>query len=247
METTTLLRLLEWYQNNGINIPVYDQPCNHLENLKGQMQMSSQFSIDLLTHKDHPAEACQSLEDLRETMLAFESCSLKQSAMNLVFADGNSQAKIMFVGEAPGADEDRQGLPFVGQSGQLLDRMLKAVGLDRTQVYISNIIPWRPPGNRPPTPSEIAVCQPFIQKHIQLVQPKILICLGGVAAKTLLNSSEGIMKLRGKWRDYPLCNDKTVKAMATFHPAYLLRSPGQKALVWRDFLMIKEAFEEETL
>ncbi len=161
--------------------------------------------------------------------------------MNLVFADGNPKASLMLVGEAPGADEDRQGLPFVGQSGQLLDKVLSSIGLDRTKVYISNIIPWRPPGNRPPTTTEIAACQPFIERHIELIKPQVLVLLGGVAAKTLLGATEGIVRLRGSWKNYqPTPTSPVIKTIATFHPAYLLRSPGQKAMVWRDFLTIEK-------
>ena len=246
METKILLHALEWYQNNGVNIPLCKQPRNLLKISDGPEMKITQLSCKNLETSEpfkHPALGCTTLAELKQAMHDYEGCALKQSAMNLVFSDGNPKADLMLVGEAPGADEDRQGLPFVGQSGQLLDRILKAVGLDRTLVYISNIIPWRPPGNRPPTTQEIAACQPFIQKHIELVQPKILVFLGGVAAKTLLNSTEGIMKLRGTWRDYQPSSAFTVKSMATFHPAYLLRSPGQKALVWRDFLIIESVLK----
>ena len=247
MEKKALLHLLEWYQNNGINFALSDQPHNRLERLQtavGPAEMTPKPILNVSASSEHPALSCQTLEQLKQAMLNFEGCDLKQSAMNLVFSDGNPKSHVMLVGEAPGADEDRQGLPFVGQSGQLLDRILKAVGFDRTNTYISNIIPWRPPGNRPPTTQEIAMCQPFIQRHIELVQPKILVFLGGVAAKTLLNSNEGIMRLRGIWRDYTTRDGSTIKAIATFHPAYLLRSPGQKALVWQDFLKIEKALLE---
>ncbi|WP_242508808.1 uracil-DNA glycosylase [Candidatus Finniella inopinata] len=240
METKTLLHLLDWYQSNGINSVLHDQPRNRLKEEPVQENQIPQPILRAPVSHEHPALACQTLQQLKHAMLDFEGCDLKQSAMNLVFSDGNPKAPIMLVGEAPGADEDRQGLPFVGQSGQLLDKVLKSVGLDRTNTYISNIIPWRPPGNRPPTTQEIALCQPFIQKHIELVQPKILVFLGGVAAKTLLNSNDGIMRLRGIWRDYATHDGLAIKALATFHPAYLLRSPGQKALVWQDFLKVEE-------
>jgi len=249
------LHLLEWHQSNGINSVLRDQPRNRLandfannlerlENPESPAKMTSQPILSTSTSHEHPALACQTLEQLKQVMLAFEGCDLKKSAMNLVFSDGNPKGPVMLVGEAPGADEDRQGLPFVGQSGQLLDKVLKTVGLDRTNTYISNIIPWRPPGNRPPTTQEIAMCQPFIQRHIELVRPKILVFLGGVAAKTLLNSNEGIMRLRGIWRDYVIQDGSTIKALATFHPAYLLRSPGQKALMWQDFLKVEKALQE---
>jgi DNA polymerase len=180
------------------------------------------------------------LEELRAALDAFEGCALKGTAKQLVFADGNPQAKIMFVGEAPGRDEDIEGLPFVGRSGKLLDRMLSAVGLDRTSVYIANIIPWRPPGNRTPTPQESQICLPFIQRQIELADPDILVCLGGPSAQTLLGIRDGITKTRGRWFAYHT-GKREIRAMPTFHPAFLLRSPLQKRFVWRDFLAIKKA------
>ena len=182
-----------------------------------------------------------SLEGLREALSRFEGCSLKHTAMNLVFADGNPQARLMLVGEAPGEDEDRQGKPFVGASGRLLDRMLAGIGLDRTSVYISNILPWRPPGNRSPTQAEIALCLPFIEKHIALAAPQALVLLGGTAAKSLLDRAEGITRLRGQWFDFrPAGTAKILPVMATYHPAYLLRSPVHKREAWRDLLTIKQ-------
>lgn len=191
------------------------------------------------------AQNCQTLSELRQAMASFEGCALKLTATNMVFADGNPQAQIMVIGEAPGADEDKQGLPFVGLSGQLLDRMLATIGLSRKEnLYISNIVPWRPPGNRQPTTQEIALCQPFIERHIELVNPKILILVGGVSAKTILRSSEGIMKLRGQWHTFQTAQLKApIKTIATFHPAFLLRSPGQKAQVWNDLLLVKKYIE----
>jgi DNA polymerase len=148
----------------------------------------------------------------------------------------------MLVGEAPGRDEDIQGLPFVGRSGQLLDRMLAAIGLTRNDVYIANVVPWRPPGNRTPTPQETAACRPFVERQIELADPDFLILLGGAAAKELLDSPEGILKLRGRWREYDT-GRRTIRAMATLHPAYLLRQPLQKRLAWRDFLALKAALD----
>ncbi|MEX2615151.1 MAG: uracil-DNA glycosylase family protein [Alphaproteobacteria bacterium] len=180
------------------------------------------------------------LAELRAAVAAFEGCALKQTATNMVFADGNPQADLMIMGEAPGAEEDRQGLPFVGASGKLLDRMLEAIGRDRASAYISNVLFWRPPGNRNPTDAEVAACMPFVQRHIALVRPKVLVFVGGASAKALLGRKEGIMRLRGKWYDFTCPGLETpIPAMATFHPAYLLRSPGQKREVWRDFLAIK--------
>ena len=185
-----------------------------------------------------------SIEELKEAVTSFEGCPLKRTAMNTVFADGNPNSKIMLVGEAPGADEDRIGKPFVGLSGQLLDKMFVAIGLDRSNTYISNIVNWRPPGNRAPSTSEIAVCLPFIKRHIELVNPKILIYVGGVSAKSLLETTQGITRLRGKWFDYKSESLKEpIKSMAIFHPAFLLRSPSQKKLAWKDLLEIKSKID----
>jgi DNA polymerase len=182
------------------------------------------------------------LEDLRAALDAFEGCALKGTAKQLVFADGNPQAKIMIVGEAPGRDEDIEGLPFVGRSGKLLDRMLNAIGFDRTSVYIANIIPWRPPGNRTPTPQETQICLPFIQRQIELVNPDVVVTLGNPSTQTLLSTREGIMKTRGRWFDYDT-GTRVIRAMATFHPAYLLRSPSYKRMAWQDLRAIAKALE----
>jgi DNA polymerase len=186
------------------------------------------------------AGAAANLDELRAMLDKFDGCALKATASRLVFADGNPQARVMFVGEAPGRDEDIQGLPFVGRSGQLLDRMLAAIGLDRTQVYIANIVPWRPPGNRTPTPQESQICLPFIQRQIELADPDVLVCLGGPSAQTLLGLKEGITKTRGRWFTFNT-GTREIRAMPTFHPAFLLRSPLQKRFAWRDFLAISKA------
>jgi DNA polymerase len=187
-------------------------------------------------------EKIATLEQLRAALDKFEGCALRATATQLVFADGNPQARVMFVGEAPGRDEDIEGLPFVGRSGKLLDRMLAAIGLDRTQVYIANIIPWRPPGNRTPTPQESAICLPFVRKQIELVNPDVLVCLGGPSATTLLGMKDGITKTRGRWFSFNT-GTREIRAMPTFHPAFLLRSPLQKRLAWRDFIAVKKALE----
>jgi DNA polymerase len=189
------------------------------------------------------ARAASTLDQLRDALEGFDGCNLKLTATRLVFADGNPEARVMLVGEAPGRDEDLQGLPFVGRSGQLLDRMLAAIGLDRSSVYIANVVPWRPPGNRTPTPQETAICRPFIERQIELVDPDFLICLGAAAAKELMNTSEGILRLRGNWRDYDT-GTRSIRAMATLHPAYLLRQPLQKRLAWRDLLTLKQALSK---
>jgi DNA polymerase len=185
-------------------------------------------------------KSAKTLDELREALSRFEGCALKNTAKNLVFADGNPKARVMFVGEAPGADEDREGLPFVGRSGKLLDRMMAAIGLDRTSAYIANIVPWRPPGNRTPTPQESAICLPFIRRQIELADPDILICLGKPSMQTLLGINDGIKASRGRWREYDT-GSRVIKAMATFHPAYLLRTPAEKKFVWRDMLALKKA------
>lgn len=190
------------------------------------------------------AAAAQSLEELRAALEAFDGGLLKRSAKNLVFADGVAGAPVMIVGEAPGADEDRMGKPFVGVSGQLLDRMLGAVGMSREEnVYISNILPWRPLGNRAPDDAVIAMCLPFIRRHIELAQPKLVLMFGGVSAKALLETTEGITRLRGKWKSLSL-GGSDIPALPIFHPAYLLRQPHLKGLAWRDLLAAKHKLAE---
>jgi len=186
------------------------------------------------------ARTAASLDELRDLLMAFEGCALRATATQLVFADGNPQSRIMLVGEAPGHDEDVIGRPFVGRSGKLLDLMMAAIGLDRTNVYIANVVPWRPPGNRTPTPQETAICLPFIRRQIELANPDILVCLGGPAMQTLLGVKDGITRSRGRW--YPFdTGTREIRALATFHPAFLLRSPLQKRFAWRDFLALKKA------
>lgn len=190
------------------------------------------------------AREAMTLEELKAALASFEGCPLKATAKNLVFADGNPAGTIMIVGEAPGADEDRIGLPFVGRSGQLLDRMLAAIGLTRQEhVYIANLLPWRPPGNRTPTPQEVAICLPFIQRQIELADPDILVCIGGPSAQALLGVS-GILASRGRWMEYDI-GRRMIRAIATLHPAYLLRQPLQKRLAWRDLRAIRAALDTQ--
>jgi len=177
-------------------------------------------------------------------MEAYDGCALKRTAQRTVFADGNPQAAVMLVGEAPGADEDQQGLPFVGASGQLLNRMLASIGLDRSSVYITNVVPWRPPGNRKPEPGEVELCLPFIQRHIELVDPQCLVLLGGAAVAALLARQDAISRLRGRWMDYATPRlPRPIPAMPTYHPAYLLRTPLQKREAWRDFLAVRKRLD----
>lgn len=195
----------------------------------------------VMAAREKAAEAA-TLDILRESLAGFEGCNLRLTAKNLVFADGNPQARLMFVGEAPGREEDAQGVPFVGRSGKLLDRMLAAIGFEREDAYIANVVPWRPPGNRTPSPQEAEICKPFIRRQIELVDPDVLVFLGGASAKLLAGATDGILRLRGKWLNYDT-GTRQIKAIATLHPAYLLRTPIQKRLAWRDFLKIKAALE----
>ena len=190
------------------------------------------------------AAQAQTLEELREAMLKFEGCALKKTATQLVFADGAPGAAAMIVGEAPGADEDRTGRPFVGRAGQLLDRMLGAVGLDRRHVYIANIVPWRPPGNRTPTPQETAICLPFIRRQIQLCDPKVVVTMGNPSTQALLGVKEGITRIRGVWRPYEIAPGVTIPALPTLHPAYLLRSPAAKRQSWLDLRALRRALDD---
>ena len=193
------------------------------------------------------ADLCNTIstmEELRTAIENFDGCTLKNTAAHTVIGDGNPEAKIVFIGEAPGAEEDMIGKAFVGRSGQLLDKMLAAVGLDRTRCYICNILPWRPPGNRSPSDAEIAVCLPFLKKQLALIKPDYIIALGSVAVNSLLGNADTISKLRGKWLEYEISENQKVKVLATYHPAYLLRTPAQKAKAWSDFLRLKKALCE---
>ena len=186
------------------------------------------------------ATKAETLDDLQSAMTDFDGCALKATAKNLVFSDGQRRAKIMIVGEAPGGDEDRQGKPFVGRAGQLLDQMLASIGLSRDEnVYITNVVPWRPPGNRTPSLDEIALCKPFITRHIELIQPDILLLFGNISNKTLLGTATGITKLRGQWQSYEN-GGATVKALPLLHPAYILRRPETKVDMWADLCALKK-------
>lgn len=189
------------------------------------------------------ARAAATLDALRAALERFDGCNLRTTAKRLVFADGSPTARVMLVGEAPGREEDDHGLPFVGRSGRLLDRMLAAIGLDRGGVYIANVVPWRPPGNRAPTPQETEICKPFVARQIELVDPDVLVFLGGASAAALAGTTEGITRLRGRWLTYDT-GRRQIRALATLHPAYLLRQPIQKRLAFRDFLAVKRALAE---
>lgn len=281
--TNPYLAALEWHLSIGADEALADHPVDRTVSAASVMRSLSANDAEpapaarVVTSSVPPVEAgggdllgtaqarveaaklaasCGSLEELRAAIAGFEGLAIRKTATNMVFADGNPAARVMLIGEAPGADEDRQGKPFVGVSGQLLDRMFKAIGLARTEedpakaVYISNILNWRPPGNRTPSPAEIDISLPFIERHIALVKPQVLILCGGVSAKGLLGSGESISKLRGKFHDYrPLTegvadNASSIPAIATYHPAYLLRTPSQKSLAWADLLMLRSRLEQ---
>ena len=196
----------------------------------------------------HLAAACATLPALKAALEGFDGLALRQTAASTVFADGNPEAAVMIIGEAPGQEEDRQGLPFVGKSGKLLDRMLASIGLDRTtNAYITNVLPWRPVENRKPTPDEVAVCLPFVARHIELVDPQVLLLLGGAAAAAILARHDGISRLRGHWFEYASPGlSRPVPVLATFHPAYLLRTPEAKRGAWRDLLLVKKRLDGHT-
>ncbi len=192
------------------------------------------------------AARMSTLDELREALAGFDACPLSATATHLVFGDGNPQARVVLIGEAPGAEEDRRGLPFVGPSGRLLDKMLASIGLDRSNVFITNTLFWRPPGNRSPTSTEVATCMPFVERIIEIIDPRLLVALGGPAAVALLGVAESVGRLRGRWFAYQTPRmPRPIVATALFHPAYLLRSPAQKRLAWRDLLAIKSRIHED--
>jgi DNA polymerase len=260
----TVRELLAFYLEAGVDCALMDEPVNRIsdDSVAAPRDPSPQAPVRItpavmsvtraeaapapeiaIQSAREAARTAPSLEALRAMLEAFDGCALKSTATRLVFADGNPLARIMFVGEAPGREEDIEGLPFVGRSGQLLNRMIAAIGLDRSKAYIANVIPWRPPGNRTPTPQETQICLPFIQRQIELVNPDVLVTLGNPSTQTLLSTREGIMKTRGRWFDYDTGTRK-IKAMATFHPAYLLRSPSYKRLAWQDLRAIAKALAQ---
>ena len=218
----------------------------------GKSQIAARQAISNLAQTTVAAcknarELCEkalSLEQLKEIIENFEGCALKFNAKNTVFGAGSDKAKVMIIGEAPGADEDRIGKPFVGRSGQLLEKMLRAIGLSREEVYITNVLPWRPPGNRTPTDGEVAVCLPFLRKQIDLIKPQIILLLGGSAANALLDNTEPISKLRGRWLEYTSTDKSKIAALASFHPAFLLRNGAQKGKAWIDFLRVLKKLKE---
>jgi uracil-DNA glycosylase len=261
----TLQQLLAFYREAGVDCALAEEPVNRLAGpeiipdpgetpppravapapaaipaMRGEAVVAPDAAI---VSAREAARTAPTLEALRELLEKFDGCALKFTATRLVFADGNPRARVMFVGEAPGREEDIEGLPFVGRSGKLLDRMIAAIGLDRSSAYIANVIPWRPPGNRTPTPQETQICLPFIQRQIELVNPDVLVTLGNPSTQTLLSTRDGIMKTRGRWFEYNT-GTRAIRALATFHPAYLLRSPSYKRMAWQDLRSIAKALKQ---
>lgn len=269
-----LTAALQWHIDAGCDECVEDEPINRFELIDAapgmaapqQMQAQSNVTSSVSTSpgvsrgaKVDPREInnnqqvrsavmlaaqAKSIDDLRQVLDTFEGCILKKTATNLVLSDGPADAKLMLVGEAPGAEEDRQGLPFVGPSGQLINAILGSVGIAREEVMVSNTVFWRPPGNRTPTTQEAAVCKPFIERLIEIVDPKILICVGAPSAHTLLGETQGISRLRGKWFSFQTPNlSHPIDATALFHPTYLQTTPIKKRDVWNDIRMIKRKLD----
>ena len=265
--------ILDWYILAGVDEICADEPCVVLKPKEPLLQAETtnytvlyqlaDTSSEIVTSATRPAvtelsqintAACknaqdicakaQTLDDLRAMMENFDGCSLKFSANSTVFGYGNPQAEVFIIGEAPGADEDRQGEPFVGRSGQLLNKMLASINIKREDCYIANILPWRPPGNRTPTSDEVAVCLPFLKKQIELINPKIIFILGRSAANALLDNTESISALRGHFVDYTTAKGSVIPTLSSFHPAYLLRTTSQKAKAWADLLRLKRKLAE---
>ncbi len=260
LNSDELLSVLDWYRAAGVDLAVGEEPVNRFAQkpaAPASMPPRAAVPAQPSTQSMPPtgpiggdpsaarqlAASARSLDQLRTILDGYDGCGLKFRATQLVFADGNPEAKIMLIGEAPGAEEDRQGKPFVGRSGQLLDRMLAAIGLDRTQVYIVNTVPWRPPGNRTPTPEEMELCLPFLNRQVELVAPKLVMTLGGPAMQTVFKTTNGIIKMRGKWQDVSI-GSHAVPALPTLHPAYLLRNPPAKQQAWRDLLSLRAKVDE---
>lgn len=249
--------MLDWYLWAGVDETCSDCPCLSLSKEKtpeiapvtfvdspavAKTVCLQSFSIASKNARELCAKA-NTLQELREIMQNFEGCNLKNTAASTVFGDGAENARIMLVGEAPGADEDRMGKPFVGRCGKLLDKMLSAIHLERSECYITNVLPWRPPGNRTPTDDEIAVCLPFLKRQIEIIEPDFILLLGGISLKSVMDTTDSISRTRGKWLEYSVAA-KNIQVLATYHPSYLLRSTAQKSKVWVDLLRLKKKIDE---
>jgi DNA polymerase len=255
-ERKAVQALLDWYQAMGADEAIGEAPADRFAPVEAPRsrpvpadpEPARPIRVPAPPPKTGPgadeARQAASLADLEALVARFEGCTLKRTAKSLCFFRGRPGARVMLIGEAPGRDEDLQGKPFVGRAGQMLDRMLGAIGLGEDDVYITNTVYWRPPGNRTPTPEEVEACAPFLARQIELNAPDMLVLLGNAAAKSLLGLNEGIMRLRGKWLIYA-SGDREIATFATLHPAYLLRNPEAKRLAWRDMLALKERLEQK--
>ena len=252
--------LLDWYIFAGVTDTCGDEACltvkqnidkiNIFEekqsslpkNVLSSNKVNTNFSVS-----KNAIDVCSkasNLEELKEILEKFEGCGLKTTAASTILGEGNPNASIMLIGEAPGADEDRIGKPFVGKCGKLLDKMLSAINLERDECYITNILPWRPPGNRTPTDDELAICLPFLKRQIELIKPKFILLLGGIALKSVMDTTDSISRTRGKWQTYSLLSGESIDVLATFHPSYLLRSSQQKSKAWTDLMRLKIKIDE---
>ena len=248
------LAALDWYRAAGVDIAVGDEPVDRFATSAvvppRRPAPAAVVAVPPPVLVTDPGEtrtiaaAARTLDELRAAMDAYDGCALKHRATQLCFADGNPDAEIMLVGEGPGEQEDKEGKPFVGRAGQLLDRMLAAIGLDRTKVYIGNMVPWRPPGNRNPTPEELALCAPFLHRQVELVAPKLLVTLGNVPTQALFSTTQGITRMRGQWKTLSI-GDWTGPVLPTLHPAFLLRTPSAKAQAWKDMLSLRQAIVKQ--
>ena len=250
VDSVTLKKtLLKWYLDNGVEFSLskINKKQNQLQNslIRSDTEINNNNALDIETHPIL-IKNCKSLKKLREAVLGFSGCSLKKTAKNTVFSDGNPSANVMLIGESPGEEDDKKGIPFLGEAGILLDKMLSAIGQDRKNTYLSNIIFWRPPGNRKPTEEEIRICLPFVKKHIELVRPKILILVGAIAAKAIYGIETGITQVRGNWKSISLDSGFELKSIAIFHPAFLLRQPARKKEAWEDLKKIKIEIDKNT-
>ncbi len=275
-ERNALLATLSWYRAMGVDTAVGADTVNWLargDRPPSRITAAARHPANIDTTTRHPgtvpqtlqksppvtsfqntneagareaARSAQTLQALQDVLADFDGCGLKATAKHLCFFRGAEEARVMVIGEAPGRDEDLSGKPFVGRAGQLLDKMLAAINLDESQVHFTNVVYWRPPGNRTPTPQEVLVCRPFLERQIDLVAPEIMITVGGPAAKAILDTTQGIMKSRGKWVTISTSGGANVQVMPTLHPAYLLRTPASKRLAWRDLLSVQEALRGES-
>ena len=252
-EAKAAASLFAWYEAMGVDEAIGDEPVDRFAAAAApKTDKTPQRQAETTRPRPAPStpagpapqdlDAVTTLKELEALVGQFEGCALKRTAKNTCFYRGSTDARIMLIGEAPGRDEDLQGKPFVGRAGKLLDRMLESIGLDESSVYITNTIYWRPPGNRTPTPEEIGSCAPFLSRQIELLEPDVMVLLGGAAAKSILDVTDGIMRLRGRWKIYK-SGDRDIPTLATLHPAYLLRKPGEKRLAWQDMMMLKERLE----